>query len=56
MKGADRNNPYLLWVRYKTYLSRDHWKKHSFWSVGYFARNIGEVSSATIEKYILGQG
>ena len=52
MKGVDRNNPYLLWVRYKTSLSRDYWKKHIFWSDGYY---IGEVSSATIEKYILGQ-
>ena len=27
-----------------------------FWSDGYFACSIGEVSSATIEKYIAEQG
>ena len=41
-----------LWIRYKTLLSKHYWKKHIFWSDGYFACSIGEVSSATIEKYI----
>ena len=45
-----------LWVRYRTYLARHYWKKHIFWSDGYFACSIGEVSSATIEKYIAEQG
>ena len=45
-----------LWIRYKTLLSRHYWKKHTFWSDGYFACSIGEVSSATIEKYIAEQG
>ena len=45
-----------LWNRYGTYLSRQYWKKHIFWSDGYFACSIGEVSSATIEKYIAEQG
>nr|WP_299351006.1 transposase [uncultured Catenibacterium sp.] len=27
-----------------------------FWSDGYFACSIGEVSSATIQKYIKSQG
>lgn len=45
-----------LWICYKTLLSKHYWKKHTFWSDGYFACSIGEVSSATIEKYIAGQG
>lgn len=45
-----------LWIRYKTVLSRNYWKKQVFWSDGYFACSIGEVSSSTIEKYIAEQG
>ena len=45
-----------LWVRYKDVLSKQYWKKFIFWSDGYFACSIGEVSSATIEKYIAEQG
>lgn len=33
-----------------------HWKKHVFWSEGYFACSVGEVSQATIERYIENQG
>lgn len=51
-----RQTTYYLWNRYGTYLSRQYWKKHIFWSDGYFACSIGEVSSATIEKYIAEQG
>lgn len=45
-----------LWVRYKDVLSKQYWKKHIFWSDGYFVCSIGEVSSATVEKYIAEQG
>ena len=45
-----------LWIRYRDVLSTQYWKKHIFWSDGYFACSIGEVSSATIEKYIAEQG
>lgn len=51
-----RQTTYYLWNQYGTYLSRQYWKKHIFWSDGYFACSIGEVSSATIEKYIAEQG
>ena len=51
-----RQTTYYLWNQYGTYLSRQYWKKHIFWSDGYFACSIGEVSSATIEKYIVEQG
>ncbi|MBQ9562539.1 MAG: IS200/IS605 family transposase [Lachnospiraceae bacterium] len=45
-----------LWIRYRDVLSTQYWKKHIFWSDGYFACSIGEVSSATIEKHIAEQG
>ena len=51
-----RQTTHYLWIRYKTFLSRHYWKQHIFWSDGYFACSIGEVSSATIEKYIAEQG
>lgn len=45
-----------LWMRYKAFLSKQYWKKHTSWSDGYFACSIGEALSATIEKYIAEQG
>ena len=51
-----RQTTYYLWQRYRTFLSKQYWKKQIFWSDGYFACSIGEVSSATIEKYIAEQG
>lgn len=47
---------HYLWLKYGSYLSRQYWKKHIFWSDGYFACSIGEVSSTTIEKYTASQG
>ena len=47
---------YYLWQKYSSVLSRQYWKEKSFWSDGYFACSIGEVSSATIQKYIESQG
>jgi len=45
-----------LWVRYLSVLSKHYWKQQIFWSDGYFACSIGEVSSATIQRYIESQG
>ncbi len=45
-----------LWMRYKAFLFKHYCKKYTFWSDGYFACSIGEVSSVTIEKYIFEQG
>lgn len=47
---------YYLWQKYGSFLSKQYWKKRIFWSAGYFACSIGEVSSATIQKYIESQG
>ena len=45
-----------LWQKYSSVLSKQYWKEKTFWSDGYFACSIGEVSSATIQKYIESQG
>ena len=45
-----------LWQKYPAFLSKHYWKRKVFWSDGYFACSIGEVSSSTIEKYIASQG
>ena len=37
-------------------LFKQYWKEKTFWLDGYFACSIGEVSSATIQKYIVSQG
>lgn len=47
---------YHLWEKHADYLANRYWKRKIFWSDGYFACSIGEVSSATIEKYIASQG
>ena len=47
---------YCLWIRYGAFLQKHYWKQHIFWSDGYFGCSIGEVSSATIQKYIESQG
>ncbi|MCH1941201.1 IS200/IS605 family transposase [Holdemania massiliensis] len=47
---------HYLWTQYYNFLSKHDWKKRIFWSDGYFACSIGEVSSASIQKYIESQG
>ena len=47
---------HYLWTKYFRFLKRHYWKKHIFWSDGYFACSIGEVSASTIQKYIESQG
>lgn len=40
----------------KEYLSKHFWKEQTFWSDGYFACSIGNVSKEIIEQYIRNQG
>ena len=51
-----KQTTHYLWIRYRSCLSKHYWKKQIFWSDRYFVCSIGEVSSATIEKYIAEQG
>ena len=56
VKIVKQETTYYLWQTYNSVLSKQYWKKKIFWSDGYFACSIGEVSSATIQKYIESQG
>ena len=56
VKIVKQETTYYLWQKYGSFLSKQYWKKRIFWSDGYFACSIGEVSSATIQKYIKSQG
>lgn len=56
VKAIKQEIIYYLWKKHNSFLSRQYWKKKIFWSDAYFACSIGEVSSATIQKYIETQG
>ena len=56
VKVVKQQTTYHLWQKYSDFLFRQYWKKKIFWSDGYFACSIGEVSSTTIQKYIENQG
>ena len=56
VKIVKQETTYYLWQKYGSFLSKQYWKKRIFWSDGYFACSIGEVSSATIQKYIEREG
>ena len=56
VKVIKQQTTYHLWQKYSSFMSKQYWKKKIFWSDGYFACSIGEVSSATIQKYIENQG
>lgn len=48
---------YTLWNEHEHLLSQHYWgKKHLFWSDGYFACSVGEVSAKTIQEHIESQG
>ena len=56
VKTVKQETTYHLWQKYSSVLSRQYWNEKTFWSDGYSACSIGEVSSATIQKYIESQG
>lgn len=56
VKIIEQKTTYLLWQKYSKYLCKCYWKKRIFWSAGYFVCSIGEVSTATIQRYIETQG
>lgn len=56
VKLVKQETTYYLWQKYSPFLSKHYWTKKIFWSDGYFACSIGEVSSSTIQKYIESQG
>ena len=56
VKIVKQETKYYLRHKDGSLLSKQYWKKKIFWSDGYFVCSIGEVSSATIQKYIENQG
>ena len=56
VKRIKQETTYRLWQKHSLMLSKKYWKKKIFWSDGYFACSIGEVSSETIQRYIETQG
>ena len=56
VKLIKQQTTHYLWQKYPNFLTKCYWKHKIFWSDGYFACSIGEVSSATIQKYIESQG
>ena len=47
---------YHIWRMYNKYLSKQFWKENTFWTDGYFACSIGNVSETQLRKYIENQG
>ena len=38
------------------YLRKQFWKEHTFWTDGYFACSVGNVSEEMLKRYIENQG
>ena len=47
---------YHIWKRYPQYLRKQFWKEHTFWTDGYFACSVGNVSEEMLKRYIGNQG
>lgn len=56
VKELKQKSTYYLWEQFACVLKNEYWKKKVFWSDGYFACNIGEVSEDTVQHYIKNQG
>lgn len=56
VKVLKQESTYRLWELFHDELSRHYWKKHVFWSDGYFACSVGDASTNTVRKYIEFQG
>lgn len=50
-----QHTTYRVWQKYSEILNKCYWRKHVFWSRGYFACSVGDVSAETIKKYIESQ-
>ena len=46
---------YPIWEKYPNYLRKHFWKEHTFWTDGYFACSVGNVSEEMLQKYIENQ-
>ena len=46
---------YHIWKKHE-YLKNHFWKEHTFWTDGYFACSVGNVSEEMLKQYIENQG
>lgn len=56
IKKLKQITTFYLWNNFENYLKTQYWKRKIFWSNGYFACSIGNVSVTSIKKYIQEQG
>lgn len=56
VRRLKQQSTHELWSKYPSFLKKHFWKKHTFWSDGYFVCSIGEADPETIRKYIENQG
>lgn len=47
---------YYIWEKYPNYLKKHFWKERTFWTDGYFACSVGNISEEMLRKYIENQG
>ena len=47
---------YHIWKKHTEYLKNHFWKEHTFWTDGYFACSVGNVSEKMLKQYIENQG
>ena len=47
---------YHIWQRHPYYLRKHFWKENTFWTDGYFACSVGNVSEQMLKEYIENQG
>jgi len=45
-----------IWKIFPVLLKKNFWNENTFWTDGYFASTIGQVSEETARKYIENQG
>ena len=45
-----------VWKVFFNFLKGQFWKEKTFWTDGYFASTIGQVSEETVRRYIENQG
>ena len=55
VKELKQKSTYYLWEQFVSVLKSEYWKKKIFWSDGYFAYSIGEISEDTMQHYIKNQ-
>ena len=45
-----------IWRTHPTYAQKCFWKERTFWTDGYFACSVGNVSEKVLKEYIENQG